>query len=47
MENMKYRYWDLSFNDYNYSYVDYATSHGYSALSFDRLGIGNSSHGEQ
>ena len=38
-------YWDLSYNDYNYSYVDYATDHyGYCTLAYDRLGIGNSSH---
>lgn len=44
---MKNRYWDLSFNNYNYSYVNVATDHyGYCTLSFDRLGIGNSSHGE-
>ena len=41
------RYWDLSFNNYNYSYVNYATDHfGYCTLAFDRLSIGNSSHGE-
>jgi len=41
------RYWDLSFNDYNYSYVNVATDlYKYCTLSFDRLGIGNSSHGE-
>ena len=38
-------YWDLSYNNYNYSYVDYATDHyGYCTLAYDRLGIGNSSH---
>jgi pimeloyl-ACP methyl ester carboxylesterase len=40
------RYWDLSFANYNYSYVDAATKAGYCTLSYDRLGIGNSSHGE-
>ena len=40
------RYWDLSYNNFDYSYIDYATSQGYCTLSFDRLGIGNSSHGE-
>jgi pimeloyl-ACP methyl ester carboxylesterase len=41
------RYWDLSFNNYNYSYVNVATDqYKYCTLSFDRLGIGNSSHGE-
>ncbi|RDW82754.1 hypothetical protein BP6252_03866 [Coleophoma cylindrospora] len=39
-------YWHLSYNNYNYSYVDFATNHSYSTLSFDRLGTGNSSHGE-
>lgn len=41
------RYWDLSINDFNYSYVDVATDeYGYYTLAIDRLGIGNSSHGE-
>jgi pimeloyl-ACP methyl ester carboxylesterase len=41
------RYWDLSFNNYNYSYINVATDqYKYCTLSFDRLGIGNSSHGE-
>ncbi|KAL9124757.1 MAG: hypothetical protein Q9175_008184 [Cornicularia normoerica] len=40
-------YWDLSYNDFNYSYVDVATDmSGYCTLAYDRLGIGNSSHGE-
>ncbi|PMD34672.1 hypothetical protein L207DRAFT_588186 [Hyaloscypha variabilis F] len=40
-------YWDLSFNNYNYSYINVATDqYKYCTLSFDRLGIGNSSHGE-
>lgn len=40
-------YWDLSFNDFNYSYVDVATDeYNYCTLAYDRLGIGNSSHGE-
>ncbi|KAF2192372.1 hypothetical protein K469DRAFT_553285 [Zopfia rhizophila CBS 207.26] len=39
-------YWDLPFNNYNYSYTDRAISHGYSTLAIDRLGIGNSSHGD-
>ena len=44
---ISYRYWDLSFNNYNYSYVNVATDqYKYYTLSFDRLGIGNSSHGE-
>ena len=40
------RYWDLPFNNYQYSYIDNALLHGYHTLSYDRLGIGNSSHGE-
>lgn len=39
-------YWDLSYNNYNYSYVARAVGAGYSTLSWDRLGLGNSSHGE-
>ena len=40
------RYWDLPFNNFNYSYVEAVTRDGYCTLSYDRLGIGNSSHGE-
>ncbi|KAI4236131.1 MAG: hypothetical protein L6R40_006256 [Gallowayella cf. fulva] len=37
-------YWDLPFNDYNYSYIDVAVDHhGFCTLSIDRLGEGNSS----
>ena len=40
-------YWDLSYNAFNYSYVNAATDqYGYCTLNYDRLGIGNSSHGE-
>ncbi|CAF9933106.1 MAG: hypothetical protein HETSPECPRED_008537 [Heterodermia speciosa] len=40
-------YWDNAYNNFNYSYVDVATDqYKYSTLSYDRLGIGNSSHGE-
>ena len=39
-------YWDLPFNNFNYSYVDAVTNDKYCTLSYDRLGIGNSSHGE-
>lgn len=39
-------YWDLSYNGYNYSYIDSALAAGYCTLSYDRLGVGNSSHGE-
>ena len=41
------RYWDQSYNDFNYSYVNVATdTYKYCTLAYDRLGIGNSSHGE-
>ncbi|KAE8360860.1 hypothetical protein BDV27DRAFT_167404 [Aspergillus caelatus] len=30
-------YWDLPYNNFNYSYVDNALSHGYHTLSYDRL----------
>lgn len=37
-------YWDLPFNNHNYSYVDVAVDqYGYSTLAIDRLGIGESS----
>ncbi|KAF2034324.1 alpha/beta-hydrolase [Setomelanomma holmii] len=39
-------YWDLDYNNYNYSYVNTALAAGYSTLAIDRLGIGNSSHGD-
>ncbi|KAI9166545.1 hypothetical protein HJFPF1_02654 [Paramyrothecium foliicola] len=40
-------YWDFSYNNYNYSYVDRAVDDaGYSTFSWDRLGIGSSSHGD-
>jgi pimeloyl-ACP methyl ester carboxylesterase len=43
----RHRYWDLPFNNFNYSYVDVATDdYNYYTLSFDRLGTGQSSHGE-
>jgi hypothetical protein len=38
-------YWDLSYNNYNYSYIDVAVAAGYHTVSIDRFGIGNSSHG--
>ena len=38
------RYWDLPFNNFNYSYVDVAVDqYGFCTLSIDRLGEGNSS----
>lgn len=40
-------YWDISINDYNYSYVAMATDeYNYSTFSWDRLGIAQSQHGE-
>ncbi|KAJ5555853.1 hypothetical protein N7535_008284 [Penicillium sp. DV-2018c] len=39
-------YWDLPYNEYNYSYVNHALSRGYHTLSYDRLGLGKSSHGD-
>lgn len=37
-------YWDLPYNSFNYSYIDVAVDqYGFSTLSIDRLGIGNSS----
>lgn len=40
-------YWDLSYDNFNYSYIDVATDvYKYCTLSYDRLGVGNSSHGE-
>lgn len=39
-------YWDFSLNGYNYSYVNYALDRGYSTFTYDRLGIGQSQHGE-
>ena len=36
-------YWDASYNDYNYSYVEKAVDQfGFSTLTWDRLGIGES-----
>lgn len=40
-------YWDNPYNGFNYSYVDVAVdTYKYCTLSYDRLGIGKSSHGE-
>ncbi|OQD99676.1 hypothetical protein PENVUL_c063G09902, partial [Penicillium vulpinum] len=39
-------YWDLPYNNYDYSYVDYVLSRGYHTFSYDRLGFGKSSHGD-
>ncbi|KAH6620522.1 Alpha/Beta hydrolase protein [Boeremia exigua] len=39
-------YWDIAYDNYNYSYVNVATAAGYSTLAIDRYGIGNSTHGD-
>ncbi|KAK7751910.1 hypothetical protein SLS62_006211 [Diatrype stigma] len=39
-------YWDFPIHDHNYSYVAQALERGYSTFAYDRLGIGQSSHGE-
>ncbi|KEF52825.1 uncharacterized protein A1O9_11242 [Exophiala aquamarina CBS 119918] len=40
-------YWDIPFNNYNYSYVETAVDqYGCATLSWDRLGIAMSEHGE-
>ena len=39
-------YWDLSFNNYNYSYVEQALAAGYSTFTHDRLGIGESARAD-
>ncbi|KAL1297756.1 hypothetical protein AAFC00_006293 [Neodothiora populina] len=39
-------YWDLPYNNYNYSYIDVALANGFHTVSIDRFGIGNSSHAD-
>ncbi|RDA92066.1 hypothetical protein CP533_0983 [Ophiocordyceps camponoti-saundersi (nom. inval.)] len=39
-------YWDFPHENRRYSYVDRALARGYSTLTWDRLGIGASSHGD-
>ncbi|KAK5111813.1 hypothetical protein LTR62_004733 [Meristemomyces frigidus] len=40
-------YWDLPYDNYNYSYVSEAVEqYGFSTFSWDRLGIAQSQHGE-
>jgi pimeloyl-ACP methyl ester carboxylesterase len=39
-------YWDVPFNNYNYSYVAKALEAGYSTLTYDRLGIGQSARAD-
>ena len=36
-------YWDIRYRPSNYSYVDAAVAAGYSILTYDRLGAGDSS----
>ena len=47
LSDFSHRYWDSPYNNFNYSYVDVAVDeYKYCTLNYDRLGIGNSSHGE-
>lgn len=40
-------YWNLPFNDFKYSYTKVAVEkYGYATLTYDRLGIGESQHGD-
>lgn len=39
-------YWDLPFDNYNYSYINTAVAAGYHTLSYDRLGLGLSYHAQ-
>jgi pimeloyl-ACP methyl ester carboxylesterase len=40
-------YWDLSYNNYNYSYVNEAVDeYGFATFAWDRLGIAQSQHGD-
>lgn len=39
-------YWDVSINNYNYSYVAQAVDYGYSTFAWDRLGIAESQRGD-
>ncbi|KAI1102804.1 Alpha/Beta hydrolase protein [Jackrogersella minutella] len=40
------RYWDFGAQNYSYSYVNAALARNYSTFAYDRLGIGQSSHGD-
>lgn len=42
MTNIPYRYWDVEIKPDEYSYVKAAVDRGYSILTYDRLGTGNS-----
>ncbi|PHH75948.1 hypothetical protein CDD82_4211 [Ophiocordyceps australis] len=37
-------YWDYGYQNNYYSYINRAVEHGYSTLTWDRLGIGHSTH---
>ena len=40
-------YWDIPYNNYNYSYVsEVVDQYGYTTFSWDRLGVGMSDHGD-
>ncbi|KAI0159852.1 alpha/beta-hydrolase [Xylariaceae sp. FL1272] len=39
-------YWDFPIHHHNYSYVNAALRRNYSTFSYDRLGVGESSHGD-
>ena len=40
-------YWNLAFDNFNYSYTNVAVEkYGYATLIYDRLGIGESQHGD-
>ncbi|KAI2472994.1 Alpha/Beta hydrolase protein [Annulohypoxylon bovei var. microspora] len=39
-------YWDFPFANYNYSYVNAALARNYSVFFYDRLGLGQSTHGD-
>lgn len=39
-----HRYWDWPYRPQTYSYVEYATKHGFATVNLDRLGYGASDH---
>src|SRR6185503_8303572 len=38
-----HNYWDFPYQQYRYSYVQYATAAGYATFNIDRIGVGESS----
>lgn len=42
LTDLRHRYWDVEIKPEEYSYVNAALEHGYSILTYDRLGTGNS-----